>query len=143
MYFSLGFYTLGHAGEDTGFHVNNLLWYYDNKKETLTSIFATPVEAEVTGPYFFPNIRGWSYIQAVAQHPLEDLEDLSCAPCPALTLTFCVSVANFPARLYHLHGAAMFFVFTARAPCAFWAEVFKCQIPLIAVCKLPAFAAAN
>ena len=67
------------AGEDTSFHVNNLMWYKDLADGSLTRIYSVPTGAEVTGPYVFPNIRGFMYIQAVAQHPLDDIDDLTCA----------------------------------------------------------------
>ena len=64
----------GHAalpiGEDTGNHLNNIMWKYDldtGKLEERTA--ATLAGAEVCSPYFYPDVAGFSYLTMVVQHP--------------------------------------------------------------------------
>lgn len=62
-------------GEDTDMHRNNVIWSRDMKTGKLTRILSTPVGAETTGPYWYPNINGFSYITAVIQHPFDSTYD--------------------------------------------------------------------
>ncbi len=58
------------VGEDssTG-HQNDMLWAYNVDTGALTRILATPYGAEVTSPYFYPDIHGYAYLMSVVQHP--------------------------------------------------------------------------
>lgn len=56
-------------GEDTSNHRNDVVWYMDLKTGDMTRIFSTPYGAETTGPYWHPDINGWSYMMVVVQHP--------------------------------------------------------------------------
>ena len=63
-------------GEDTGYHENNVVWAYDIKTEKLTRVFTTPLGAETTSPFWYPNlINGYSYLGVVTQHPNLDSTD--------------------------------------------------------------------
>lgn len=60
-------------GEDTSAHKNNVVWSFDTKTEELKRIFTTPLGAETTSPFWYPNLaNGFSYLGVVTQHP--DLE---------------------------------------------------------------------
>ncbi|GMH45908.1 hypothetical protein BSKO_13871 [Bryopsis sp. KO-2023] len=56
-------------GEDTRRHQNDVVWYYDLKTNDMKRIFSTPYGAETTGPFWYPDINGWSYMMVVVQHP--------------------------------------------------------------------------
>mmetsp|Transcript_107098 Transcript_107098/g.313199 ORF Transcript_107098/g.313199 Transcript_107098/m.313199 type:complete len:675 (+) Transcript_107098:128-2152(+) len=67
----------GHAalliGEDTGNHLNNIMWKYDLDSGTLQErIAAVPMGAEVCSPYYYPDVGGFSYLTMVVQHPGSD-----------------------------------------------------------------------
>ena len=62
-------------GEDTGKHVNNIVWAYDVNTGELTRILATPAGAETTAPFFYNDVNGYGYMTAVTQHPDEDTDD--------------------------------------------------------------------
>ena len=58
------------APQDSDFHVNNVLWSFNPATAgPLTRVLSMPYGAEVTSPYFFPNISGFSYLVAADQHP--------------------------------------------------------------------------
>eukprot|EP01025_Chloroclados_australasicus_P058721 TRINITY_DN73_c0_g1_i1.p1 TRINITY_DN73_c0_g1~~TRINITY_DN73_c0_g1_i1.p1 ORF type:complete len:802 (-),score=115.58 TRINITY_DN73_c0_g1_i1:597-2969(-) len=59
-------------GEDSDGHQNNIMWYYDLEKRTLSRILSGPYGSEITGVYFHPNINGFSYMLAQVQHPYGD-----------------------------------------------------------------------
>jgi secreted PhoX family phosphatase len=63
-------------GEDTGAHINNMIWTYNLETNELTRILTTPLGAETTSPFWYKNINGYSYMTAVTQHPDETTDDL-------------------------------------------------------------------
>ncbi len=65
-------------GEDTGSHVNDMVWAMDIKGGTnlLTRIFTAPAGSETTSPFWDPNIGGYGYLMMVIQHPFGE-SDLS------------------------------------------------------------------
>ncbi len=57
-------------GEDTGSgHRNDVVWAYDLGSKSLTRVLSTPYGSETTSVYWYPNINGFGYLMAVAQHP--------------------------------------------------------------------------
>jgi hypothetical protein len=56
-------------GEDTGRHQNDALWAYHLPSGRLTRILTTPYGAEVTSPYWVPNLGGFGYLMTSVQHP--------------------------------------------------------------------------
>jgi secreted PhoX family phosphatase len=56
-------------GEDTKKHQNDVIWAHNLKDQSLDRIFSAPYGAEVTSPYWYPNINGFGYLMAVVQHP--------------------------------------------------------------------------
>lgn len=67
--------------EDTGSgHENNVLWAYNIKEEKLTRLLTSPIKAEVTSAYWFPNINGFGYLMAVVQHPFGNAAHLPIVP---------------------------------------------------------------
>merc|ERR1712014_210363 len=57
-------------GEDSYRRANNMLWKYVLETDTLEErIASTPLGAEVSSPYFYPDVAGWSYVILIAQHP--------------------------------------------------------------------------
>lgn len=57
-------------GEDTSKHKNNVVWAYNIKSKELTRTFTTPLGAETTSPFWYPNLKnGFSYLGVVTQHP--------------------------------------------------------------------------
>ena len=57
-------------GEDTSYHKNNVVWAFNTKTEELTRTFTTPLGAETTSPFWYPNLaNGYSYLGVVTQHP--------------------------------------------------------------------------
>jgi hypothetical protein len=57
-------------GEDSWMRPNNILWKYDLDTGALQErVASTPLQAEVSSPYFYPDIGGFSYINLIAQHP--------------------------------------------------------------------------
>jgi secreted PhoX family phosphatase len=57
-------------GEDTSYHKNNVVWAYNTKTTELTRTFTTPLGAETTSAFWFPNLKnGFSYLGVVTQHP--------------------------------------------------------------------------
>ncbi|EFN54710.1 hypothetical protein CHLNCDRAFT_135376 [Chlorella variabilis] len=63
-------------GEDTDYHENDALWSLDIKTKRLQRLLTTPYGAEVTSPYWFPNINAHAYVMAAVQHPYEDPYDV-------------------------------------------------------------------
>jgi len=64
-------------GEDTSSHLNNMVWAYDLNNGKMTRTLTTPLDAETTSPFWYKNINGFSYMTAVTQHPMEDVEGAS------------------------------------------------------------------
>merc|ERR1719343_1418536 len=57
-------------GEDSYRKANNMLWKYDLETGLLQErIASTPLGAEVSSPYLYPDVAGWSYVIMIAQHP--------------------------------------------------------------------------
>lgn len=56
-------------GEDTSKHQNDMIWSYNVKSKNLTRILTTPYGSETTSPYFYRNVKGFSYLMTVVQHP--------------------------------------------------------------------------
>lgn len=57
-------------GEDTGTgHQNDAVWSLDMLTRKLTRIETTPYGAETTSVYWYPNLKGFSYLMSVVQHP--------------------------------------------------------------------------
>ncbi len=56
-------------GEDTSKHINNIVWAYDIGEGSLTRVVSTPIGAETTSPFWYPDVNGWGYMTAVTQHP--------------------------------------------------------------------------
>jgi hypothetical protein len=73
-----------------------MMWYHDFKTKALTRILETPYGSEVTSPYWYPNIHGWSYLITVIQHPYGESDEAKmCAPvfaCAARRFDVCRSV---------------------------------------------------
>ncbi|OYY31423.1 MAG: hypothetical protein B7X69_06525 [Sulfurovum sp. 39-42-12] len=63
-------------GEDTGRHLNNMIWALDITNGSLSRVFATPKGAETTSPFWYENVNGWAYMTAVTQHPSTTSEEL-------------------------------------------------------------------
>jgi len=61
-------------GEDTGNHLNNMIWAYDVENGALDRILTTPLDAETTSPFWYRNINGFGYMTVVTQHPMESQE---------------------------------------------------------------------
>ena len=57
-------------GEDTSKHINNVIWAYNIKDKSLTRAITTPLDAESTSPFWYPDVNGWGYMTAVTQHPM-------------------------------------------------------------------------
>jgi len=58
-------------GEDSSRRPNNALWRYDLESGTLQErIATTPLGAEVSSPYFYPDVGGFTYVTLIAQHPV-------------------------------------------------------------------------
>ncbi len=55
-------------GEDSGTHVNNMLWAYNVDTKILTRLATMPVGAEATGLYVADDLNGWTYITSNFQH---------------------------------------------------------------------------
>lgn len=70
--------------EDTDKHKNNILWAYDTQNQGLNRIATVPYGAEITSPYWFPNINGYAYIIMVTQHPYGE-SDASLVPSQQAT----------------------------------------------------------
>jgi hypothetical protein len=63
-------------GEDTSHHENNVVWAYDTKTKELTRIFTTPLGAETTSPFWYPELKnGYGYLGVVTQHPSTESTD--------------------------------------------------------------------
>jgi hypothetical protein len=56
-------------GEDSGNHVNNVLWAYNVDTGKLARILSCPVGAESTGLQAVDDINGFTYIMSNFQHP--------------------------------------------------------------------------
>ncbi|TFW15011.1 DUF839 domain-containing protein [Massilia arenosa] len=55
-------------GEDSGQHVNNMLWAYNVDTKTLTRLATMPSGAESTGLHVVDDLNGWTYIMSNFQH---------------------------------------------------------------------------
>jgi secreted PhoX family phosphatase len=60
-------------GEDTGNHLNDMVWAYDTVNQNLTRIVTTQYGSETTNPYFYKDINGFGYITLTSQHPFGEL----------------------------------------------------------------------
>lgn len=67
--FMNGYDTLIISEDTKSGHENNVLWAYNIKTEKLTRLLTSPIKAEVTSAYWYPNINGFGYLMAVVQHP--------------------------------------------------------------------------
>lgn len=72
-------------GEDSSEgHQNDAIWAYDLDSTQLTRIFTTPYGSETTSAYWYPEVNGFAYLMAVAQHPFgESDEDKLTDPADA------------------------------------------------------------
>lgn len=64
-------------GEDTSKHINNIVWAYNIGEGSLTRVISTPLGAETTSPFWYPDVNGWGYMTAVTQHPDYDNQQSS------------------------------------------------------------------
>ncbi len=55
-------------GEDSGTHVNNMLWAYNIDTKALTRLATMPAGAEATGLDVVDDLNGWTYIMSNFQH---------------------------------------------------------------------------
>jgi secreted PhoX family phosphatase len=55
-------------GEDSGTHVNNMLWAYHVDTKALTRLATMPAGAEATGLHVVDDLNGWTYIMSNFQH---------------------------------------------------------------------------
>jgi hypothetical protein len=55
-------------GEDSGQHVNNLLWAYNVDTKQLSRVMSIPAGGESTGLHAVDEINGWTYIMSNFQH---------------------------------------------------------------------------
>lgn len=62
-------------GEDTSNHENNIIWGYDLETHQLSKMLSTPLGAETTSLFWYTNINGFGYMNAVTQHPDTTTED--------------------------------------------------------------------
>jgi len=61
-------------GEDTKYHLVNMVWAYDTNKKTLTRIAYVPIGAEVTGVFARTTLPNGQYIMTLnVQHPYQDI----------------------------------------------------------------------
>lgn len=61
-------------GEDSDYHINNVVWVYNLKSDKLTRIMSMPLGAEATSTHW-ERINNYSYLTVVVQHPqTEDKE---------------------------------------------------------------------
>ena len=58
-------------GEDSGLHVNNLLWAWEPATGTKVPVLSTPHHAEITG-FFWYEVGDYGYLLASVQHPQVD-----------------------------------------------------------------------
>jgi secreted PhoX family phosphatase len=67
--------------EDSFAHQNNFIWAYNIKSKKLTKILSSPYGSETTSIYYYPNIKGFSYLMSVIQHPFgeRDMEKIKFA----------------------------------------------------------------
>lgn len=56
-------------GEDSGMHVNNIVWAYNLEDGALTRVLSVPAGAECTGLSVVENCNGHAYILSNFQHP--------------------------------------------------------------------------
>jgi len=70
-------------GEDTGKHVNNMLWAYDVNTKALKRVLTVPKEAEVTSTDWV-SFGNYAYVTVVGQHPLK--KDATATPDQKETL---------------------------------------------------------
>lgn len=62
-------------GEDTGTHLNDVMWHYVPATGEMTRIFSAPYGAETTSPYWFPDVNGHAYLAAAIQHPYGESDE--------------------------------------------------------------------
>jgi secreted PhoX family phosphatase len=56
-------------GEDSGMHVNNIVWAYNLEDGSLTRLLSVPAGAECTGLSVVENCNGHAYVLSNFQHP--------------------------------------------------------------------------
>jgi hypothetical protein len=56
-------------GEDSGMHINNIVWAYNVDTKKLSRILSTTAGAEATGLQAIDNLNGYGYIMSSIQHP--------------------------------------------------------------------------
>lgn len=61
-------------GEDTGNHLNDMVWAYNIANDKLTRIVTTQYGSETTNPYFYRDINGFGYITLTSQHPFGEID---------------------------------------------------------------------
>ncbi len=64
------------VAEDSGQHINNMLWAYDVASGSLSRLQTAAYGAEMTGTYWFGDVNGWGYLSSVIQKGLADEEDI-------------------------------------------------------------------
>lgn len=62
-------------GEDTNMHQNDMIWAFNVDSKNLTRILTSPYGSETTSPYFYRNLKGFSYLMAVIQHPFGESDE--------------------------------------------------------------------
>lgn len=84
-------------GEDTGSgHQNDVVWSYDLLRGTLTRILTTPYGSETTSPYWYPDVNGFGYLTAVAQHPYGESDQDKLIPGSGDERAYTGYVGPFP-----------------------------------------------
>lgn len=85
-------------GEDTGRHQNDALWSYHVPSGRLTRILTTPYGAEVTSPYWVPNLGGHGYLISAVQHPYGESDQTKVSEAGASGVASWIGVIGpFPA----------------------------------------------
>ena len=64
-----GYDTLIIAEDSSAGHQNDMIWAYHLTSGQLTRLQTSPYGAEITSPYFYPDINGFAYLMSVVQHP--------------------------------------------------------------------------
>ncbi|PLX67120.1 MAG: alkaline phosphatase [Denitrovibrio sp.] len=59
-------------GEDTKYHINNMVWAFNTNTKEMTRIVTAPTGGEVTGMFANINAEGMFYLFFNVQHPFED-----------------------------------------------------------------------
>jgi len=63
--------------EDSGKHINPMIWNYDLKNHKLTRLISHPLEANSVSMNWQRDINGFDYLIYGVQHPLRDNEDVN------------------------------------------------------------------